>query len=211
MNPQPPASQPVAPPFGPDVGMRQNYGATAMPDVPAAAPRPAARRRLSPLETAAALAVTLSCLVATALMTGVLPVAGQAGGGSATTAAQAGSASLQRLEAAAGPHVGPPSGTSAPADPPAAASITQTARNALPTNIPLPAAPVPAGIPTANTVASAPATATPHTRPRHALPTHQRQQAAAVSSRGKTRNEVIAELLQAKRDGSYSSVMETYR
>lgn len=212
---------------------------------------PGARRRLTPLETAAAVAVILSCLIATAVMTGMLPVAmhrpvaaapvtTRAAGEAAPVPAAV--ASLPVLAPQPNPNAaaGIAGTTAAPARRDARlatdgagviARDTAGSTEAVPAAMPA----APSTGPAASPVATPPATAVAATaetsasgiapnparnpatgrtapvRHRHPPVAHHRERSGSVPSHGKTREEVIAELLRAKRDGSYSSAMEAYR
>lgn len=190
-------------------------------------------RRLSPLETAAAMAVILGSLIATAMMTGMLPVVAQPAAANLPIATQAGSGIAPALppvavapvptadgaDDVAGKRATPVrqdghlSGDVAGATATGAAGAGSGALAAVPD---APAAPRPlAG--NAPAPASSPAitqaTAAAHARHRPASERTARQSHHGINlpPRGKTREEVIAELLRAKRDGSYTSAMEAYR
>ena len=197
---------------------------------PAAAPVPPERGygRLSPLQTAAATAVIFTSLVVLAAMTGVFSLHGS------DEPAPLGAASTSPLRSAGGPVPGLGAASlREPADmitevdnPPAALrsspALTADALKDSPTAIagaaPANAAPLNAGgsagiapriapdVPAPQMAAATPSApqrsarrAVPH--PEHPHRTHQ----------GKTREQVIEELMQAKRDGSYRTLQENYR
>ncbi|MBC7513887.1 MAG: hypothetical protein H7234_05555 [Herminiimonas sp.] len=185
-------------------------------------------RRLSPLETAAAMAIILSCLVATAMMTGMLPRASQQPLTTVLakpvddTAAPAPSTVAQMTardantspgaspaRAAPVPQTGKFSAQEANA---AAASVADAIERPLAS---MPAAPAVVSAPAASPVAAmhpvakASAMATP-VRPHRVRASHS-SHAAGRPPRVRTREEVVAELLRSKHDGSYSSAMEAYR
>lgn len=211
--------------------------AAAIP-VPVAASKSASSlrpgyRRIGPLEAATATAVIITCLVATAVMTGVLPMpaswstrqqsasaapvaspaSAMSAGAAPSTGAPAGPAPLQADLARA--RFGLPPGPAAPSlagGPMAAEGATTT----------LPTAEAPARTPSPITMvdgAQGPSNAssqTPTERPSRPLRHHRRtnphhQRAGNEVLHGKTRAQVIEELMQAKRDGSYSAAAELYR
>ena len=198
--------------------------------VSALAPTTTLQRRLSPLETAAAVAIILSCLVATAMMTGLLPQVPHRAASTPAVARVAGT--TQSVLPAVTATMAPGVEASASAIDAAGAGRAAVAGRlptepgiAMPTTL---AAPIPATVPvppnpatTGTIVPVRPRTAAATSiNPTAAIPASRRQRVQrayrqpdlpASQSRGKTREEVMAELLRAKRDGSYSRAMEAYR
>ena len=189
---------------------------------------PAARRRLSPLEAAAAVAVIVSCLLATALMTGVLPENFQRSGASAAVTTRPQVEPARPLALPAAQDAGQPVRAFAGLPPPLPTSPTPSTRltpatqaaeatspaisaAAVSTATALTPGPITKRPAVDGSTASAPAAAAPHARHRRLTRTYRAQHPAGVPAQAKTRDEVMAELLRAKRDGSYSSAMEAYR
>lgn len=177
---------------------------------------PVARGRMGPLQCAALTAVIVSCIAALALMTGVLPVS------NTPTARE--SAAPSRPVPAAPAIISPPVVVPIPADGGAPAHRVPGSDAGLvaqepPVATPVASAPAPqvAGEqpaaaaslqPNQTPVARAPEGPRVHGR-RHRVRLAQRKQRTHAA--GKTRAEVIAELMRAKRDGSYSANSEAYR
>lgn len=197
------------------------------------APTTALQRRLSPLETAAAVAIILSCLVATAMMTGLLPQAPHPAASVRAVTHVAGTtqAALPAVTAITAPGAeisasaidaagaGRAAEGRLPTEPNITMPTTLAAPMPMPVTVPVPvppnltsnrtAAPVRPG---AAAAASNNATAAiPASRRQRVQPAYRHSDLPARQSRGKTREEVVAELLRAKRDGSYSKAMEAYR
>lgn len=188
---------------------------------------PAMRRRLSPLVTAAAVAIILSCLTATALMTGMLPALTHKVEVTRPPVSRTGREILPVLPlsaASAGPDASARAGL---AGQPGAVQQPDSRLEAadaiamVPRSVTVPTATTSAALKMGGTPSDTPSTvagsAMPHSRhSRHSRPirppaANQRQHRAGGPTQSKTREEVMAELLRAKRDGSYSSAMETYR
>lgn len=186
----------------------------------------AERRRLAPLHAASATAIIVACLVALAMMTGLLPASWHASALPPTAgpptalpappvltahAAQAPSPALiQPL-----PHLEPeavvtparPGQTSTPLPLPAKVSDAQLAVTEA-TTLAAPAAPVPAlAQPRAESVRRRYGNPPRRARHRGQAPAH----AHAGAPGQKTREQVKEELLRAKRDGSYDAANELYR
>lgn len=189
----------------------------------------AGTRRLSPLETATAVAIILSCLTATAMMTGVMPKASQPVSTTVPVVARVGGDALPAPAAVvampardANSPVG--TNTARAASPLQAGGSSADQANVTAAGaageIERPPAATPGAPPAVSTLATSPATAihpvantlatASPARPRRVRASHGGH-AGGTSSRVKTREEVVAELLKAKRDGSYSSAMEAYR
>lgn len=186
---------------------------------------PVARGRMGPLQCAALTAVIVSCIAALALMTGVLPVS------NTPTARE--SAAPSRPVPAAPAIISPPVVVPIPADGGAPAHRVPGSDAGLvaqepPVATPVASAPAPqvAGEqPAAAAVAAVTAAAaslqpnqTPVARAPEGPRVHGRRHRVRLAQRkqrthaaGKTRAEVIAELMRAKRDGSYSANSEAYR
>ena len=190
---------------------------------------PTLQRRLSPLETAAAVAIILSCMVAIAMMTGMLPQASHPT--ASVPAAVRAAVTTPSVMPAVGAITAPDARTSTSAIEPAAVG-----RAAVAVTGPLPAEPdvatpelpvaaMPAPMPAVQNPAAnramtfansraAPTTAMtaiPSSQRRRLHTAHRHPNPPALQPRGKSREEVVTELLRAKRDGSYSSAMEAYR
>ena len=192
---------------------------------------PVVRGRIGPLQCAALTAVIVSCIAALALMTGVLPVS------NTPTARE--SAAPSRPVPAAPAIISPPVVVPVPADGGAPAHRVPRSDAGLlaqepPVATPVASMPAPhvageqpaaaavATVATVATVAAAAASMQPNQTPvarapegprvhgrRHRVRLAQRKQRTHAA--GKTRAEVIAELMRAKRDGSYSANSEAYR
>ncbi|MES2831725.1 MAG: hypothetical protein V4695_07015 [Pseudomonadota bacterium] len=182
----------------------------------------AARRRLNPLEAGAATAVIVSCLVALAMMTGVLPAPSYLRvPGTVDRSADAGQ--IQQLAIPQTALLPMPT----PVQPRTVTPILTPALTPLATIglteeiVPLAALPVlPAPLSTPLLVQDDNAEqAVDQVPPRRTKARKNRQykndkaqrNALARGTSTKTRQEVIAELMRAKRDGSYRAASEIYR
>ena len=190
-------------------------GAPAEPTLPKPTPTPK-HGRLSPLQTAAATAVIFTSLAGLAAMTGVLSIhrGDQPALPYQISAPTFGSTGVPEPQSATAPALAP-FDVITEVNPPGAAmhtavdaiGTTSTAGSASAMVDPgKPVEPRSAtAAPAHPDAAAAPATSRRHTR--HAVP-HQKQHRP---HQGKTREQVVEELMQAKRDGSYRASQENYR
>lgn len=179
------------------------------------------RRRLGALEAAAAMAVIVLCLAALASMTGLLPASMQM----TVRQSDAPAASAVAIEpdtqagvTAAAPAVAMPQNSVGPVSATDAAVALDTAATATAANAVAAVAAIneadrrPGSIALAQTTRMASVAPQRRHRHDHASREGTRDRAGhAPGKTGKTREQVTAELMQSKRDGTYPAQSEIYR